>query len=125
LDREELDGELPATKQNLDSTRKLVSRMQGALKQAKEVAEEAKQRALRDGMTGIPNRELFSGRLEQAVALVKRYGWMLAVMFIDLDGFKQINDIYGHDVGDKVLQLVAQRLDERPGGGYCLPLWWG
>ena len=66
-----------------------------------------------DIATGIPNRELFNDRLVQALGLARRYDWILAVMFIDLDGFKHINDTYGHVIGDKVLQILAQRLDEQ------------
>jgi diguanylate cyclase (GGDEF)-like protein len=76
-----------------------------------QVAEElATHRALHDGLTGLPNRALLDDRLEQAVAEARRHGWTLAVMFIDLDNFKRINDSYGHQVGDKVLRMVAERL---------------
>jgi diguanylate cyclase (GGDEF)-like protein len=76
-----------------------------------QVAEErATHRALHDGLTGLPNRALLEDRLEQAVAEATRHGWTLAVMFIDLDHFKRINDLYGHPVGDRVLRMVAERL---------------
>jgi diguanylate cyclase (GGDEF)-like protein len=92
-----------------------------ALAIAHEVAEEATQRTLRDFVTGIPNRELFNDRLEQAIALAERGGWILGVMFLDLDKFKVINDTHGHEVGNKVLQGVAQRLNEqvRTGDTIC------
>jgi diguanylate cyclase (GGDEF)-like protein/PAS domain S-box-containing protein len=66
--------------------------------------------AQHDALTDLPNRVLFNDRLTQAVALAERQGKQLAVMFIDLDHFKKINDSLGHDVGDKLLQSVAQRL---------------
>src|SRR5450631_2488765 len=68
------------------------------------------QRTLHDSTTGLPNRALFDDRLTHAIALAKRHSWMLAVMFLDLDRFKCINDTYGHAVGDVVLKEVAKRL---------------
>jgi two-component system cell cycle response regulator len=69
-----------------------------------------KQRTLHDSTTGLPNRDLFDDRLTHAIALAKRHTWMLAVMFLDLDRFKCINDTHGHAVGDGVLKEVANRL---------------
>jgi diguanylate cyclase (GGDEF)-like protein len=66
--------------------------------------------ALHDNLTGLPNRVLFKDRLEHGIAQAKRHGWILAVMFVDLDNFKSINDTYGHQAGDSVLQTVAMRL---------------
>jgi diguanylate cyclase (GGDEF)-like protein/PAS domain S-box-containing protein len=66
--------------------------------------------AQHDGLTDLPNRVLFNDRLTQAIALAERQGRQLAVMFVDLDHFKKINDSLGHDVGDKLLQSVAVRL---------------
>lgn len=68
------------------------------------------QMALHDSMTGLPNRDLFDDRLAHAIALAKRHAWTLAVMFLDLDRFKLINDTHGHAVGDGVLKEVAKRL---------------
>ena len=68
------------------------------------------QRALHDITTGLPNRNLFNDRLTHAIALAKRHTWTLAVMFLDLDRFKCINDAHGHAVGDQVLKGVAKRL---------------
>lgn len=69
-------------------------------------------RLLHDALTGMPNRILFNDRLEHGLAQSLRHGRPLAVMFIDLDGFKEVNDTYGHDVGDAVLQVMAARLQE-------------
>ena len=115
--RDELDRELKETEQKLSATKHILSNTQDNLAIAHEVAEEATQRTLRDFVTGIPNRELFNDRLEQAIALAERGGWILGVMFIDLDKFKLINDTHGHDVGDRVLQGVAQRLNEQVRSG--------
>lgn len=61
-------------------------------------------------LTGLPNRNLLADLLEQAIASVDRTGHKPAIMFIDLDHFKDINDNWGHDVGDRVLELIASRL---------------
>ena len=68
------------------------------------------QRAHFDALTGLPNRQLYYDRLGQAVAQARREEHRLAVLFIDLDGFKNVNDTLGHDAGDRVLQAVAERL---------------
>ncbi|MHB1053321.1 MAG: diguanylate cyclase domain-containing protein [Thiobacillus sp.] len=65
-----------------------------------------------DPLTGLPNRVLFNDRLEHGLAQAKRHNWTLAVMFMDLNGFKGINDTYGHDIGDSVLRAISQRLKE-------------
>ena len=63
-----------------------------------------------DPLTDLPNRRLFEDRLQQAAKLAERTGNLLAVLFIDLDRFKEINDRWGHEAGDQLLTLVAQRL---------------
>jgi diguanylate cyclase (GGDEF)-like protein len=65
-----------------------------------------------DALTGLPNRRSFMTRMHQSVALAERQSGTLALMFIDLDGFKRINDSHGHKVGDHLLQHVAARLNE-------------
>jgi diguanylate cyclase (GGDEF)-like protein len=78
----------------------------------REQEEAARHAAFHDPLTGLPNRVLFNDRLEHGLTQAKRHGWILAVMFVDLDDFKSINDSYGHDVGDSVLQTISQRLKE-------------
>lgn len=70
-----------------------------------------------DVLTGLPNRSLVEDRLSQACSTARRFHKRLAVLFIDLDGFKPINDSMGHNVGDRVLVEVAQRMSRllRPG----------
>ncbi|PAJ75057.1 histidine kinase [Pseudoalteromonas sp. NBT06-2] len=65
-----------------------------------------------DELTHLPNRRLFSDRLEMALATAKRDDQILAVMFLDLDHFKQVNDTLGHTIGDLLLQQVASRLEK-------------
>ncbi|WP_372970705.1 diguanylate cyclase domain-containing protein [Marinobacter sp.] len=63
-----------------------------------------------DSLTGLPNRVLFSDRLQQAMALSRRQGSKLAVVYIDLDEFKPVNDAFGHDAGDQLLIEIASRM---------------
>src|ERR1700733_9252238 len=71
---------------------------------------EVSHQAQHDSLTDLPNRILFNDRLTQAISLVERQGKQLALMFVDLDDFKQINDSLGHGVGDRLLASVAKRL---------------
>jgi diguanylate cyclase (GGDEF)-like protein/PAS domain S-box-containing protein len=66
--------------------------------------------ALRDHVTGLPGRQLFEDRLTESIALARETGKPMAVIFVDLDGFKAVNDTLGHAFGDTVLAEVAQRL---------------
>ena len=66
--------------------------------------------AYHDCLTGLPNRILFQDRLSQGIALAKREDRYCALIYLDLDRFKPVNDTYGHHVGDQVLKLVADRL---------------
>jgi diguanylate cyclase (GGDEF)-like protein len=68
--------------------------------------------AMHDALTHLPNRVMFNERLEQAISHAQRHAKRLAVMFIDLDRFKNINDTLGHETGDLLLREVAQRITE-------------
>ena len=65
-----------------------------------------------DALTGLPNRRSFMIRLRQSMALATRQSSKLALLFIDLDGFKKVNDVHGHKVGDQLLKQVADRLTD-------------
>jgi diguanylate cyclase (GGDEF)-like protein len=81
---------------------------------AKRKAEEKLQyQALTDELTGLPNRRLLADRLSQTLALAKREQKLIAVLYIDLDGFKLVNDSLGHSIGDILLNQVSERLQSR------------
>jgi diguanylate cyclase (GGDEF)-like protein/PAS domain S-box-containing protein len=80
------------------------------VKMSKTITEEMARLAQHDGLTGLPNRMLLTDRVNQAIARARRNGTRVAVMYLDLDGFKHINDSLGHAFGDKTLQSVATRL---------------
>lgn len=80
------------------------------ISERRRAVEQARHQAEHDPLTGLPNRILFMDRLEQALATVARKGRQFALMFIDLDHFKAVNDTHGHEVGDAVLLEVAHRL---------------
>ena len=87
-----------------------LSRSDAALTQSRADERRSRHSAMHDAVTGLPNFTLFQDRLSNALAQADRHAWRLAVMFIDLDDFKFVNDTLGHDAGDRVLQVVAQRL---------------
>jgi diguanylate cyclase (GGDEF)-like protein len=62
-------------------------------------------------LTGLPNRALLMDRLDTAVKLADRHNCKLAIIFIDLDGFKAVNDTYGHQSGDELLEIIATRFN--------------
>lgn len=102
-DRIGIESELANTKTDLAEARDDLSK-------ARVKTEEAQQMALQDALTGLPNRVSFEQSLDHGLIQAKRHGWGLAVLFIDIDNFKSVNDSYGHDLGDQVLLMVANRL---------------
>jgi PAS domain S-box-containing protein len=74
------------------------------------IEDELRRQAMHDPLTGLPNRTLLMDRLQHALAHSRRTGELIALLFLDLDGFKKINDRHGHTAGDAVLVEVAQRL---------------
>jgi PAS domain S-box-containing protein len=93
-------------------------RIRGVVLNARDVTErvrleeELTRQAFHDGLTGLANRALFRDRLEQAIARSTRSRESLAVLLVDLDGFKQVNDSLGHGAGDELLEEVARRFAE-------------
>jgi diguanylate cyclase (GGDEF)-like protein len=89
----------------------IVLNLHGA-SERKAVEEALEHRALHDALTGFPNRVLRRGRIEQALRRAARNTRQIAVVYVDLDGFKRINDSLGHDAGDELLRGVTDRLSD-------------
>jgi diguanylate cyclase (GGDEF)-like protein len=87
-------------------------RLETDLRQVTELKEKLRHQAMHDGLTGLPNRTLFLDRTQHAVHLAGRNGLWPAVLYIDLDGFKPVNDTYGHEAGDILLQVFSERLND-------------
>jgi diguanylate cyclase (GGDEF)-like protein/PAS domain S-box-containing protein len=93
-------------------------RIRGVVLNARDITErvgleeQLTRQAFYDGLTSLPNRALFRDRLQQSLARAERTNSPLAVLLVDLDGFKQVNDSLGHDAGDQLLEAVAERFAE-------------
>jgi len=109
------DRLLPSTSK-LQALRLFADQAQAALEAARQY-EETLHAAEHDGLTGLPNRRTLLGRLQAALLHARRGDRTVALLFVDLDRFKAINDTYGHECGDEVLRTVAERIGSvvRPG----------
>jgi len=87
-------------------------RMGGMIGERKILERRLEFQAFHDPLTSLPNRTLFMDRLEQALARTERQRSKVAVLFVDIDDFKEVNDSFGHEAGDRVLVAVAHRLRE-------------
>ncbi|WP_282200699.1 bifunctional diguanylate cyclase/phosphodiesterase [Collibacillus ludicampi] len=86
----------------------------------KQMEEQIRFQAFHDPLTGLSNRSTFLAKLEEAIIEAERTGKKLAVIFLDLDRFKQINDSLGHEAGDRLLQKIAERLLQGVRGSDCV-----
>jgi diguanylate cyclase (GGDEF)-like protein/PAS domain S-box-containing protein len=111
---------VPAARPPSDVERRLLDRVQHlaaiAIQRSRYEAE-LQHRALHDDLTGLPNRALLLDRLEQSLARARRHGTYVAVLFVDLDQFKVVNDSLGHAAGDRLLLEVSDRFQRGVRGG--------
>jgi diguanylate cyclase (GGDEF)-like protein len=85
-------------------------RLQVEIAERERAENDARHKATHDALTGLANRPLFMDRLETAIERARRRGKLFALAYIDIDGFKPVNDTHGHQVGDKLLRAIAERL---------------
>ncbi len=104
---------LQTNRSAMDDARELAQALKNRRGQLEEANRELAHRAYHDALTGLPNRLMLRDRVEQAIARAQRHKNRLAVLFIDLDRFKAINDTHGHRTGDVVLCAVAARIREQ------------
>ena len=107
------DYSLRASADSNDEVGKLVAGFNSMLTEIESTQARLKEQALNDELTGLPNRRLFADRLSQALAGAARHQGCVAVIYMDLDGFKLVNDTLGHSAGDLLLRQVAERLGKR------------
>ncbi len=103
-------GHLIATRVDVTDLRDMQAELAEKARQLEATTHLLEQQAKRDPLTGLPNRRAWNENIAKVTARAAPAGWEIAVMCIDLDGFKQINDSFGHAVGDAVLVEVGQRL---------------
>jgi diguanylate cyclase (GGDEF)-like protein len=100
-------------RREIETLRSINAHLVRQIELLKQRESQAQHLADRDGLTGLYNRRKMADLLQRAVAEAARHGRRVAALFIDLDGFKQVNDRHGHGAGDKLLTTVASRLQAR------------
>ncbi len=105
--RDKLEQQVAARTRELAAT---VEQLEAEIDEREKISAELEFLANHDPLTGLPSLRLCKDRLERALAEARRNGRLVAVMFLDLDGFKQVNDRYGHEAGDEVLKITAGRV---------------
>jgi diguanylate cyclase (GGDEF)-like protein len=95
-----------------EATEKLSLELASLDEENRKNLEKLEQMAMYDGLTALPNRNMLNFQIEKQLSQAKRTNQLTALLFIDLDDFKKVNDVYGHEVGDKLLKLVARRIAE-------------
>jgi len=104
------DGRLLAMTNEIAVLQKDKLRLEIALAELSKKEAASHYLAYHDGLTALPNRRLLMDRFQQAVASADRHRKLVGLLFVDLDRFKRINDLFGHSTGDAILQLVAERI---------------
>ena len=105
--RDQLEQQVEERTRELADT---VQQLQSEISERKKVSAELEFLANHDPLTGLPSLRLCMDRLERSLAEARRSGRLAAVMFLDLDGFKQVNDSFGHEAGDAVLKITSKRI---------------
>ena len=118
--RSELPGALRKAHGEIDSLRSINAHLVRQVAELKQRVAHAQRLADRDGLTGLYNRRKMGDLLEGALADASRQGGRVGLLFIDLDGFKDVNDHYGHAAGDQLLTTVAARIAARTRAGDCV-----
>ncbi|HET9962918.1 MAG TPA: diguanylate cyclase [Nitrospiraceae bacterium] len=106
--------DITVLKREQERTQTLNAQLQEANRQLTHLNQQLKDKSVRDGLTGLYNHSYFQENIVQLCATAKRTNYPLSLIFLDLDNFKQINDVYGHKAGDEVLRAMGWLLDSRP-----------